>query len=93
MLPPTMGFTLLTFDRVAKGLFRFYADKKITLQTTFQSCERRSAFRRLNLCGVPDGGVNSGSAADGLRLIDIGPDYVGHLYSRGNFWRISFLES
>lgn len=44
------------------------------------------------LCRRTDGGVNSGSTADGLRLIDIGSAYGGHLYSRGSM-RISFLES
>lgn len=44
------------------------------------------------LCRRTDGGVNSGSTADGLRLIDIGSAYGGHLYSRGSM-RISLLES
>lgn len=34
---------------------------------------------------VADGGVNSSSAADGLRLIDIGLGLWDHLYSRGSF--------
>lgn len=84
------GIYTVDFWQSREGSFQILCGQKDNSANNIpELCKKKC----LNLCGVPDGGVNSGSAADGLRLIDIGPDYVGHLYSRGNFGRISFLES
>lgn len=76
-----MGFTLLTSDRVFPDFISAVAvgdNKK-------HSRKKLRPKDELKLCRETDGGVNSISAADGLRLIDIGLGLWGHLYSRGSF--------